>query len=84
MQNDLFSGTQVVERVLEGSGATVRLRLAPLAGRRVRILEYYRRGRGEQRFQRARREEDREVEYARLKLGPDFDELFKTEAAAPD
>jgi hypothetical protein len=76
VQNDLFSGTRVVERVVAGSGSTVRMRLEPAGEGRVRIVEYFRRRRGEARFRRAPGEENREVPYARLGLEPAFEELF--------
>lgn len=76
VQNDLFSGTRVVERVVAGSGSTVRMRLEPAGEGRVRILEYYRRRRGEARFRRAPGEENREVPYARLGLEAGFEDLF--------
>lgn len=84
VQNDLFSGTRLVERRLPDSGATVRIRLAPLADGRVRILEYYRRRRGEVRFKRANGEENRDVAYERLGLEADFEELFGDAWSAAD
>ena len=40
-QNDLFSSARMVERTLE-TGTVLRLKLEPLPGERVRVLEYHR------------------------------------------
>lgn len=66
IQGDLFSGTQVLERVLPGSGTRVRLRLAPLGAGRVRVVEAARRLPGRPRFEPWPDEEGREVAFERL------------------
>lgn len=77
LQNDLFSGTRLVERVVPTSGTTVRLRLEALGdGTSVRVLEYHRRAPGERRFHRVATEEQRVVAFAGLGLAQPFDELF--------
>jgi len=74
-QDDLFSNTRVVQRTLQ-NGTVLRLKLEPLPGARVRVLEYYRRRVGE-RWQRVKEEEGRELAYGQLKLRESFVDLFK-------
>lgn len=76
VQPDLFSGTQVVQRTLVGSGTRVRLRLTPLGGGRVRVEEAYRRGAGAARYEPWPEETGRDTELARLRLGVSYEELF--------
>lgn len=57
------------------AGAVLRLKLEPLLGERVKILEYHRKTPGE-RWQRAHEEEGRVVVYNQLKLVQPFDKLF--------
>lgn len=74
-QDDLFSSTRIVQRTLT-NGTVLRLKLEPLPGSRVRVLEYYRRRAGE-RWQRVKEEEGRELAYGQLKLRESFADLFK-------
>lgn len=73
-QDDLFSSARMVERTLQG-GTVLRLKLEPLSGERVRVLEYYRKAPGE-RWQRLSGEEGRTLRYDQLKLNHPFAELF--------
>jgi hypothetical protein len=65
----------MVQRTLT-NGTVLRLKLEPLPGARVRVLEYYRQRAGE-RWQRVREEEGRELAYGQLKLRESFADLFK-------
>jgi hypothetical protein len=76
LQPDLFSGTQIVERVLARSGTVVRLRLRPLGGGRVRVEEAARRLPGRLRFEAWPEEEGREVAFALLGLTVAYDVVF--------
>jgi len=76
VQPDLFSGTQVVQRTLPRTGTRVRLRLAPLGGGRVRVVEAVRRAAGGGRYEPWPEEEGRETELERLQLGVGYAELF--------
>jgi hypothetical protein len=76
VQPDLFSGTQVVLRRLEPSGTTVRLRLRPLGGRRVRLEEAERRPAGASEFSVWASEVGREVDFDRLGLTLGYEALF--------
>lgn len=74
-QDDLFSPARMVERTLE-NGTLLRLKLEPLPGERVKVLEYHRKF-GE-RWQRLREEEGRTLRYDQLKLKHPFAEVFAT------
>ncbi len=76
VQPDLFSGTQVVQRTLPRTGTRVRLRLAPLGGGRVRVVEAVRRAEGASRYEPWPEEEGRETELERLQLGVGYSDLF--------
>lgn len=76
LQPDLFSGTQVLERVLGRSQTVVRLRLRPLGGGRVRVEEAARRLAGRARFDRWPEEEGREVAFERLGFAVDYADVF--------
>lgn len=76
LQGDLFSGTQVLERALPGSGTVVRLRLAPLGAGRVRVVEAARRLPGRARFEPWPDEEGREVAFARLGFDASYERVF--------
>jgi hypothetical protein len=65
-----------VERTLSSSGATLRLVLEPLPAEHVLILEYRRRRRSGDRFERMRGEEGVRVPYEQLKLEKSFQQLF--------
>lgn len=76
LQPDLFSGTQVLERVLGRSRTVVRLRLRPLGGGRVRVEEAARRLAGRGRFDPWPEEEGREVAFDRLGFGIAYADVF--------
>lgn len=73
-QDNLFSSARMVERTLE-NGTLLRIKLEPLPGERVRVLEYHRKASGE-RWQRLREEEGRTLHYNQLKLRHPFAEVF--------
>lgn len=73
-QDSLFSQARVVERTLQ-NGTVLRLKLMPLPGERVRVLEYYRQA-PDGRWQRQRDEEGRTLSYDKLKLSQPFETLF--------
>lgn len=72
-QDDLFSSARAVERTLQ-NGTVLRLKLEPLSGERVRVLEYHRKAPGK-RWQ-GLSEENRTLRYGQLKLTYPFAELF--------
>lgn len=74
-QPSLFDASRLVERRLR-SGVTVRLRLEPLAGAHVRVLEYRRRSRDDARWQRRPEEEGRTCAFTALGLNLAFAEVF--------
>jgi hypothetical protein len=76
IQPDLFSGTQVLERTLSGSGTVVRLRLRPLGAGRVRIVEAARCNGGRGGFVAWPAEAGREVAFVRLGFAVSYDEVF--------
>jgi hypothetical protein len=76
IQPDLFSGTQVLERRLNGSGTLVRLRLLPLGNGVVRILEAARCSGDRGTFVTWPAEAGREVAFARLGFDVTYDEVF--------
>lgn len=76
VQPDLFSGTQVVQRTLPGSGTRVRLRLAPVGDGRVRIVEAVRRQADALRYEPWPEEVGRVVVFERLRLTWAYEELF--------
>jgi hypothetical protein len=78
IQPDLFSGTQVLERTMSGSGTIVRLRLRPLGAGRVRIVEAARCGGGRGGFVAWPAEAGREVAFERLGFAVTYDEVFGT------
>lgn len=65
-----------VERTLRSTGATLRLVLDPLPARHVLIVEYRRRRKSGERFERLRSEEGLRVPYEQLKLEQTFEQLF--------
>ncbi len=65
-----------VERTLRSTGATVRLVLEPLPARHVLIVEYRRRRRRGDRFERLRDEEGVRVPFEQLKLEQSYEQLF--------
>lgn len=65
-----------VERTLRSTGATVRLVLEPLPARHVLIVEYRRRRKSGDRFERLRDEEGVRVPYDQLRLEQSFEQLF--------
>lgn len=69
-------GAVTVERTLQSSGATLRLVLEPRPARHVLIVEYRRRRRSSDRFERLRDEEGVTVPYDQLKLSKTFEQLF--------
>jgi len=73
-QDDLFSSARVVERTLQ-NGTVLRLKLEPLPGERVRVLEYHRKVPGE-RWGRVPVEEGRTLRYDQLKLTRPLADLF--------
>lgn len=73
-QDDLFSAARLVERTLQ-NGTVLRLKLEPLPGERVRVLEYSRKPPGE-RWRRVRGAEGRTLSYERLHLSRTFAEVF--------
>jgi hypothetical protein len=75
-QDDLFSSARLVERTLS-NGTVLRLKLEPLPGERVKVLEYHRKAPGE-RWQRLSEEEGRTLPYDQLKLPRSFADLFPT------
>ena len=76
LQPDLFSGTQVLERVLVRSQTVVRLRLRPLGGGRVRVEEAARRLAGRPRFDPWPEEEGRVVAFERLGFEVAYADVF--------
>ena len=76
-QDDLFSSARVVERML-ANGTVLRLKLEPLPGEQVRVLEYHRKAPGE-RWGRVPAAEGRTLRYGQLKLSPHFADLFPIE-----
>ncbi len=68
--------TAVVERRLDDLHTTLRLLLEPLAGRRVRVVEYRRKRDTDARWSRNKDQEGAVYAYDELGLGPSFDELF--------
>ena len=73
-QDDLFSSVRAVERTLS-NGTVLRLKLEPLPGERVGVLEYHRKAPGE-RWRRVPDEEGRTLRYDQLRLSPPFADLF--------
>lgn len=65
-----------VERTIDSTGATLRLVLEPLPARHVLIVEYRRRRRQGDRFERLRSEEGIRVPYDQLKLEQTYEQLF--------
>ena len=57
-------------------GTTLRLKLEPLANQQVKILEYYRKPKGSDKFKRVRQEEKQIFAFDDLNLGQSFNELF--------
>ncbi len=82
-QPSLFDPSRTVERRLP-SGATVRLRLEPLEGEHVRVVEYLRRARDGARWERRADEEGRSYPLASLGLGLTFGTLFAGPAPLPE
>jgi hypothetical protein len=70
------SQTAVVERRLDALHTTLRLVLEPLAGRRVRVVEYRRKRDNDARWTRNKEQEGAVYDYDQLGLAPSFDELF--------
>lgn len=74
-QQSLFDPSRTVERRLP-SGATVRIRLEPLADGHVKVLEYLRRTHDGARWERRADEEGRTYPLDSLGLGLPFGMLF--------
>jgi hypothetical protein len=70
------SQTAVVERRLDALHTTLRLLLEPMAGRRVRVVEYRRKRDTDARWSRNKDQEGAVYDYDELGLAPSFDELF--------
>ncbi|HZW28734.1 MAG TPA: hypothetical protein VFF08_09770 [Trueperaceae bacterium] len=68
--------TAVVERRLEALHTTLRLVLEPLAGRRVRVVEYRRKRDTDARWSRSKEQEGAVYAFDQLGLEPSFEELF--------
>lgn len=65
-----------VERTLASSGATLKLVLDPLPAKHVLIVEYRRKRKGSERFERIRDEEGKSVPFDQLNLTTTFEQLF--------
>lgn len=65
-----------VERTLETTGSTIRLVIEPLPEQHVLIVEYRRKRRANERFERLRSEEGQRVPFELLNLEQSFEELF--------
>lgn len=74
-QPSLFDASRLVERRLP-SGVTVQVRLEPLPGQRVRVIEYRRRANDAGRWRRRSEEEGRTCAFEALALELPFDALF--------
>lgn len=72
----LFDTSVTLERRV-WTGATIKVRLQPLPGERVRVLEYHRKGPDDDRFHRRKDEEGYEGPFAGFNLG-DFADVFPT------
>jgi hypothetical protein len=77
----LYDPTAEVERIIEGTGTVLRLRLFPLGKGRVRIEEYYRKRSHETRFSRISTEEGLKLAFTQLRLDKPYDEVFTSPAA---
>jgi len=77
----LFENTVLVERTL-ANGTTLRLKLEPLEGKRVNILEYWRQAKVSGSFKRIREQEGQILPFEKLKLEQSFTELFELKEAA--
>ncbi|MFO7544374.1 MAG: hypothetical protein R6W77_02655 [Trueperaceae bacterium] len=73
-QDDLFSPARWIERTVQG--VTVRVRLEPLGGGRVRLVRYERKRPGERAFTRRADEEGRVVALRAVAPETDYEELF--------
>ena len=71
----IASVAREVERVLP-TGITVKLKLEPLGGGRVRIVEYHRRAKRGRRFVRGIDGEGHSVAFERLGLEQSYEALF--------
>ncbi len=74
-QGHLFDKSIMVERTLS-TGSIVRLKLEPLEGQKVKVLEYYRKGFLSDRFKRHSEEEGKVFAFGDLKLPQSFEALF--------
>ncbi|HLV11069.1 MAG TPA: hypothetical protein VKY42_01345 [Trueperaceae bacterium] len=68
--------TVVVERRIEELRTNLRLRLEPLTGERVRIVEYHRKRDGDHRWRRNRDQEGQVYDFAQLGFERSFEDLF--------
>ncbi len=74
-QGHLFDKSILVERTLS-TGSIVRLKLEPLEGQKVKVLEYYRKGFLSDRFKRHSEEEGKVFAFADLNLAQSYEALF--------
>ena len=77
----LFDKSTYVERETS-TGNVVKLKLEPLEGEQVRVLEYHRKQVGSRDFRRVRGEEGVVYPFASLKLEARFEDLFGLAEAA--
>lgn len=81
-QDNAVDRTREVERTLS-TGSRVRVKLLPLPGRRVRILEYRRLKPDGELWLRQRDEEGHECAFEQLRLPLPFEALFGAAEASP-
>ena len=77
----LFDRSTYAERET-GSGNVVKLKLEPLDGEQVRVLEYHRKQAGGREFKRVKSEEGAVYPFASLGLSESFADLFGLQGAA--
>ena len=75
-QGHLFNKTVLVERELS-TGSVLRLKLEPLEGKKVRVVEYYRKGFLSEKFKRNHGEEGKVFAFEDLRLNESFSALFE-------
>ncbi|CAN5757251.1 hypothetical protein BH23DEI1_BH23DEI1_04070 [soil metagenome] len=80
VQGELFAHARVVLRRMPATGATVRLRLEPLGGGLVRVVEAARRSAGASAFKDLPGEVGRVVRFEQLGLDTAYARLFGDEA----
>ena len=72
---NLFENTAWAERAL-ANGTTLKLKLKLLEGGWVTILEYWRRARGADTFERVEKRENQTLLFEKLRLERSFGEVF--------